>query len=330
MLKNKKIVIVVGLIVLIAILFLSLSLKKKSAQPLIKNIPMPKIESSIGGAIKVESRLQEGKIEIPTKLPVYTLGTTPISPEESKQIAVNFGFAGNPQIYIDARFGIVHIWSEAEKGNLRIVLDAQIIDYKGPFTPTKAGSIFPPEEEAIAKSKRFLIGRLLAAENQLLSPTIRYLTTTDENYSEVAKDLADVIDIIFKESINGHQIVNSTTEVGTINVKLNRENDVVSIYIDRTSQIAGFAEYKTKTFSELVSSLPMAKIQSIDSGIVDFSAIPLSLFDKIVVENAKIAYYQELSGKQQYLQPIFVLESSALFKTGQTVSAILYLPALAE
>jgi len=326
MFKNRKLII--GLMLLAGLLLVLKSRSQPAVIPL-ERLPQPKIESpSREASLKIESRLQSDKISIPNKLPVYTLSTTPVSLEESVQIATNLGFTGSPQVLNDARFGTVYIWSEAANGNLRIVPTTHIIDYKTPLATPKTGTTFQPEEETVAKAKRFLISRSLTTEDKLSLPKVRYIAITDESYAEVNQDLADLVDIIFIETINGYQLVNPTTEIGTINVKIDRNNNIVSVYVDKADQIVSAADYKVKTFSELVLSLGAAKIQSLDNGNIDPSSLPASSINKIVVNNANIAYFQELSIKQQYLQPVFVLEGTALLDGGQTVPVLLYLSAL--
>lgn len=329
MFKNKKFtIIIIAALMFVAIILFLWPRQKIILRP-VSELPKPTIETAIKGVLTVESHLSADKIQIPSRLPVYTIDTTPLSLEESATIAANLGFTATLQILADARFGATYVWSEAKVGNLRVVPAVLIIDYKAPFTAITKDKQFEAEKEIVSKAKRFLISRSLKTEDRLSSPKVRYLATTDESYLAVEKNSADLADITFQENINNYQIVNPTTEVGTINVKLNRENDIVSVYIDKTNKIISSADYGVKTFPELVSSLPAAKIQSLDKGMVDPTAVSASI-DKVVIESATIAYYQELSIKQQYLQPIFVLEGTALFKSGQAVPALLYLPALAE
>lgn len=329
MFKNKKLTIAVLLALAIIAIILFLWPKQKSSLRPTSELPKPKIETAVNTILAVESHLSADKVKIPPRLPVYTVGTTAISLEDSSAIATNFGFTTAVQVLADARFGPTYIWSESNIGNLRIVPVTHIVDYKAPFIAVSKNKQFESEKEIISKARRFLISRSLENEDKLLSPKIRYLTTTDESYIAVEKNLADLIDITFPESINNYQVVNPTTEVGTINIKLNRDSDVISVYLDKTSQIISSADYAVKTFSELTASLSAAKIQSLDNGVIDPTAVSTSI-NKVVIENATIAYYQELSAKQQYLQPIFVLDGTAVFKTGQAVPVILYLPALAE
>lgn len=327
--KNKKFTIAVLLALAVIAIILFLWPKQKSALRPTSELPKPKIETAANTALTVESHLSADKVKIPSRLPVYTIGATPISLEDSTSIATKLGFTIAPQVLTDARFGSTYVWSESSIGNLRVVPMIQIVDYKAPFVLVTKDKQFETDKELISKARRFLISRSLETEDKLLSPKIRYLTTTNESYITVEKNLADLVDITFPENINNYQIVNLTTEVGTINIKLNRDSEIMSVYLDKTNQIINSADYPVKTFSELVASLSEAKIQSLDNGVIDPAAVSASI-NKVVIENATMAYYQELSAKQQYLQPIFVLEGTAVFKAGQTVPVVLYLPALAE
>ncbi|MBI5356375.1 hypothetical protein HZB78_02055 [Candidatus Collierbacteria bacterium] len=329
--RTLTIVVIAALGITIVMLILNKAFQKR---PSFQKPPVhkPIIESNYSkGSLNIEALLKKSDINIPASLPVYSLGQSNLSLEESVKIAFFFGFSDDPQSLNDVRFGPVYIWSDTKIGNLRIVANLRIIDYKrAQSQPETRKGPFKSEQEIVSKAKRFLVGTGLITEEISSSSQVRYLNMVEEGLIEAEKENAGVAEIRFKEILSQYPVVNATPDVGTINVTLNRENSVVSAYIDQTNILEIEGERQLKTFSTLLISLKDAKVLSLDNGNIDLSSLGENEINKIVVEGASIGYYQEFSQNQLFLQPIFILTGHAQFRNGKNVSALLYLPALAD
>lgn len=333
---SKKQIITVGIVITIAtiitliLLFFNSAFNKKAPvqqQP----IPQPVIESNYGeGSINIESLLKENDISIPSSLPLYSINQTAMSFEESSAVASRLGFSEDPQSLTDAKYGLVYIWSNNKIGNLRIVAGLHIIDYKGIPTNQPLKNSFKEEPEIISKAIRFLVSSGLILENSISSPQIRYLNLTEEGLAEAEKDAASVAEVRFEETLGQYPIVNATPDVGTINAILDRGSLVISAYIDRANIIKAESNRRLKTFSSMLASIREAKILSLDNGNIDLSSLSGARINKVTVNNASIGYYQEFSQNQSLLQPVFILRGIAQLRSGDNVSALLYLPALAD
>jgi hypothetical protein len=329
--KTLAIVAIAAIGITIVMLVLTKAFQKK---PISQQSPIPKpiIESNYSkGALSIESVLKKSDINIPASLPVYSLDQSEISLEESIKIAARLGFSESPQSLNDIRFGPVYVWSDTKAGNLRIVASLHIIDYKGvQAQPETKKNPFKSEQEIIARAKRFLVGAELTTEEAASSPQVRYLNMAEEGLIEAEKENAGTAEVRFKETLGQYPVINATPDVGTINVALDRENSVISAYIDKVSILKIEEGRQLKTFSALLASMKDAKVLSLDNGNMELSSLAKSEINKVIVEGASIGYYQELSQNQLLLQPIFVLTGHAQFRNGKSVSALLYLPALTD
>lgn len=333
---SKKQIITVGIVIAIAtiitliLLFFNNAFNKKSPVQQ-RPIPQPVIESNYGeSSINIESLLKESDIFIPSSLPLYSVNQTAMSFEESSAVASRLGFSEGPQSLNDVRYGLVYIWSNNRIGNLRIVAGLHIIDYKVIPTSQPVKIPFNEEPEIISKATRFLISSGLILENSISSPHVRYLNLTEEGLDEVEKEAASAVEVRFEEALDQYPIINATPDVGTINITLDRESSVISVYIDKVNIIKAEGNHRLKTFSSLLASIRKAKILSLDNGNIDLSSLSGVGVIKITVNNANIGYYQEFSQNQSLLQPVFILRGFAQLRNGDNASAILYLPALAD
>ena len=330
--KKKALIIVLGLALVIIVVLLVLDKVFKKPTPIQQPpIPEPIIESNYGKRLlNIESILKKSDIDIPPSLSVYSLGQSVISLEESKKVAFLLGFTGDPQSLNDIRFGSVYVWSDSQLGNLRIVANLHIVDFKANPSSLTIKTPFKNESEIVSKAKRFLVGAGLTTEEAASSPQIRYLDIEEEGLTEIEKGNANIVEVRFKEMIGQYPIINATPDVGTINVTLDRNNSIVSAYVDRVNIIRAEGEHRLNTFSAFQASLKEAKVLSLDKGNIDQSTLITSDVGKIIIENASIGYFQELVQNQLLLQPIFILTGRAQFRSGKNVSALLYLPALSN
>ncbi len=159
--------------------------------------------------------------------------------------------------------------------------------------------------------------------NNLNLSSVQFLKTATEGLTSGDRSSADFAYLLFEQKINGYPIISNAPGIGTVNVRINRDNKVVAFDMTLVNySIQSNTNYQIKSFDELVSSLPQAKIQNLDSS---FS----SLISKVTITDAKISYLREYSTNQTILQPIFVLTgTTGSNDSSQGTPVILYLPAI--
>ncbi len=65
------------------------------------------------------------------------------------------------------------------------------------------------------------------------------------------KGVAQYADVHFVESLGEYPIVNTTASLGTIDVTINRNNQIVAVYVDRPGSLTKQQDYLLKNFTEL-------------------------------------------------------------------------------
>ncbi len=304
---------------------------KKEEETSTQTLPQPVIQApiEIGEVYNIISNLNKNDIQIPENLPIYTLKTAPFSFDESTDIAKSLGFSEILRSLDDINLGKVYV-SYENAGSIRIVPSLRLTDFKARVEYDLPDKTFPNDEELKSIAKNYLVDKGLVSEENLEFSQIRFLNLSIDQISIVEKNSANIADVQFREKLGQYPIINVTTGVGTINVKINREGKVASVYVDRTGTISEQKEYPTKTFEELESLMIEAKIVALDQGNINLFELTEEEIVSIAIDKAHIAYFQEYEANQALLQPVFVLRGNAELKTRGTVSATLYLPAISN
>lgn len=334
--KNRKkqiatIIIGIAIGVLLAILF---AVKKEPTQQPpkkeIQPIKPPKVTSNADARFAIELSLSPEKLSIPPQLPIYQLSTSPMTSDEAVSIATAMGYKTSPFTLNDANLGTVLVWIDDSR-TLRIILATQLIDYKSGVSPelSTTGS-FPKDQQLMSTAKDFLTQKGILPIENVKFDEIRYLTFATEDAKVTTKEKANIANVVFSQRLNNYPIVNITPGAGNISVAISNGGKILSALIDKTNTIVSSSEYPLKTFSDLKSSLNEAKLQLLDQGNIDITALSSNAIKKIVVQEVTIAYFQENSPTQSLLQPIFILKGTSELVSGQQVSALLYLPAVSD
>lgn len=324
----RRILFIVTGAVILMVLYYVFFLRKPQPQ-LSTQIPIPSIVDRSEIKLNIESQLKPDSIKIPATLPVYTVTTGSISFGEADTIAKNLGFTGQAERSSDVNSGIVYDWI-SDTSELLVIASVRVIDYKNTIISDLLAA-FPTEADLATQAKTFLQKNGFLEGTDVEFTSVGYLKADATEYGASDKNAGNIADVQFVEKAGDYPIVNSTPGVGSISVKIDRAKNVVAVYIDKSGKILDKKDYPTKSFKDLVANLPNAKIQMVgtpfhrDTDIVDATQIK-----KIVVDSASIAYLKEYSSAQTFLQPIFVLRGAAQMQSGESLSALLYLPALSD
>ncbi|KKU29113.1 MAG: hypothetical protein UX80_C0006G0058 [Candidatus Amesbacteria bacterium GW2011_GWA2_47_11b] len=327
--KSRKFLLISGLAVLsvISVVYL-LSVTKKSSPSPTSNIPIPKITSPVEREVVIKSELKESDVSIPSSVPIYRLSSDPLSPTQIALVAARLGFNTQPTVLTDANYGDVYFWYSSEM-SLRIIPTDYLFDYGVNLDPLPANS-YPSDESLVDAARQFLEKNILPADTSVQLSSLTFINPTTEGFETAPKDDSSLADIKFLEKVNNLTVVNDTVEIGTINVRIARNLTVISVYADIVPSLDKQQDVPLKMFVNLVDSVSSAKLQSLNEGNVDIFTTPSSNIEKIVVNEASLAYYKVSSKQSNLLQPIFVLKGQAYLKNGQVVSALLHLPAAKE
>ncbi len=272
--------------------------------------------------ITITSTLSPEGISIPPTIPVYQLSPLDLSTSNINNLAKLFGFT-TPSYQTTGVDGTVYFFSENGR-QLRIVPDLSLVDYKH-FSDTPSANLFPSDSQLINTAQNFLNSLNLA--KNLVFKQINFINYDDEHFYTVNHNQATYAHIYFEQVIDKYPIINTSPKFGTISIMLNKDSQVVQIYLDSFSTFTPQSNINLKTFTQLEKSISSATIQSLDNGNLQSDSQEINQLTRIVVSSAHIAYLKDVS-TPNLLQPIFVLNGTGYLSSNKTVPALLYLPAI--
>lgn len=326
--KKKKLLAFVLFILLILFLLWLRGRREEASLPQTTEqiLPTPKIDTTVANLFPIEAEFDKQSVLIPKELPVYSFSSSKMSFPEADMTATALGFKNQSFVLNDALDGTIHVWSEKNK-YLQISLDRKIIDYKNTITYPLSAS-FLPEDQFINIASKFLTDNKLVYGN-ISVDIIRYVDTKAEGYRTVPKELANGIDILFRQKIGEYEIVNNTEGIGTTFVRLNRQGEIGAAYSDNADRQLNMTQnYPVMQYEQLINNLKNARVQLLDNGNIYLPDTSARNIKRIAVKKVSIVYLQETKVDQELLQPVFYLEGEAKLSDDRVVSAILYLPAV--
>lgn len=330
---NKKHIILIGLVIIIASALFLYNKKSKTTETDKASIIAPSkpvIKSDIEGKFKVENSLNEGDFNFPKTLPTITYINKLIDIEFATNLKNSLGINEDFLEFNDTFEGKKFI-ANSDTNYLVVTPKTNIIKYG--LANADFDKILDKgykDEDFVDIATNFLIDNSLFDKNQILYSTIKYLKRSDrsEGLEESKRDEAEIIAVSFNYLSNKYEIANDFSTKSPIYVEMTRDGRIFNSEIKLVNEIkVGITEYPVKNYQEFISTIDESKLISLGGDY--FSVSDLKSIDDIKqmsLKSIKIAYYD--NGKtDEYLQPVFVIEADVTIKDSASDTAILYLPA---
>lgn len=284
-----------------------------------------------GITLDIRIDIPENNFPQVNSLPVYTLLTSNIPQQTANEIANSLRFS--PQTkndFNDVNSGRVNVWFGDDGRLLRIVAGLGIVEYKTTNSEGKTTTgVTISESEAIDIANSFISSNnLLITDLTVGEPDIDYIILEHEGKVITSPENAQFINLNYPLKINNYTIVNDTPGVGSVNVIIDNERQIVSAYINNVPSVDPDGEFDLKNYKEFTNTINQAELQMLDNGNIPIYQVTEDLISHITVNQIDIAYYEEQRSTRKTLQPIYLLNGIARLNDGREVVALLYLSAL--
>lgn len=328
--KRARLVMIFGVTLALVMAVLVVFLKvKKEKKAIVPEVPVPKFSSpykTLVGQYLVEFDLDPERLSLPPSLSVFEIQESPLDEIFIRDLAENLGFADEPLVNQDPLLG--DTWLYFGTGySLRVIPGKKIIDFKTGLTPrgTFIGSI--DEDLAQNKALAFLEDNGFLETSDLTLHKITPIAVGLEGHID-PNGSPTMVSLSFVKTFNGFKVLAASAETGIVNVTLNADYEILSVYLDDLPVVSQGSAYPTKSFDEVVSSSEKeASLQSLADGKLNPSDVVIRV-SKIVITDIEVAYVQEIASPETYLQPVYLLKGTATLEDGSKVKALMYLPAL--
>ncbi|HVZ12818.1 MAG TPA: hypothetical protein VG965_07370 [Patescibacteria group bacterium] len=338
--NNKKInpkallLIAVFFIIIVLIAFVSLLIPQRNTSPNQQAlsptpaqlpetvvVPTPAIQTP---ASVVVNRLGDVTLpkqlpSLPTKIKIYTLSQTQISPLKASDIARSLGFTGEGQTSSTTN-GDALIFQQSD-GNLVFYLTGGSIQY---YPETNTASAVTTEQQAL---------KIGIEAIKKFSP---YVDTLIPNYSSKTyyvgnEDLRQVdsfassnfIDLPFSDSVDSRIIYSQFGDSASAHVWISKSGGINRITVAVPPQLTGTVDKETLSVGD--AEKQVAAGRGIISKYGDSDSGPLPTPEKTSLNEVELAYFRDSNNKTLY--PIFVFSGTST-AGGSNYPITVYLPAL--
>ncbi len=313
---NKKTLFIgLGLLAILATLYLYFQLKGKSA---LVSSPST-LPSSHYGDVNLESAITAEDFKtVPPKMTVYDASMQPFTEAEVAKIAQSLDFTSAPSILDNPQGGKVINWYQ-ETETFKVNLPYGPFDYK--VREFSYENVSPAIESALTQTGLdFLTSHQFVLRDQILLDSVRIEPYAAERETGAVEVMVYLVK--FRQSVNDYPIVNLTDGVGTVSVNIDSQKKVIRAFVDKVQNYAPKQQMETIPFSQYQKVFQQAKVQYVQSHEVNNSTIV-----KVSIKSVKPGYLKQVSGDQVTLRPILILSGKAMLSDNTSADATLYLPA---
>jgi hypothetical protein len=287
-----------------------------------------------GNKYSITFSIPKNSYNILSKIPVYKIENRVLSDEQANTIARNLGFTSNPIKAKDAVYGMNYTYIKGSDF-VTILPESRSIEFKAGIgfddiaTFTKTPS--PNEMEEIARNY-ITSHKLSTSQDQIKLQAVEFVYLDPGGHITPRSQGNNTARVTFIKELSGIPLTGEFYTKGSIEILINANKNITSLYMIETPNLAITEEYSTKTYDEVRKTIGQAKLQSLDNGklpLEDFLAYNLQI-RSVSVHKASLAYVLDISKNQELLQPTIILEGTAALSNFTSVPAVLYLPAISE
>ncbi len=326
---KKKILIGLIAVFLLAVFYLIYISRLNKNKVAVLTPPAPDIQSSLIGKLPVKLSVKKDEFKFPKALPILSFSKRNISKANAQNLAQNLKIQGQIEEFEDISEGVKYYASD-DSYFLVITPKSSIIKYgvsSGllPAVPRKILS----EEDLKNLALSFFLNNGFYGENQVKPMGVRYLkrSSLNEGLEKAELSSAEVVQVDFSFSSEDYQVFSQYSVNPLIFVQLLPNGEIYySEAVFSSSVQKGFSDYPLKTFEDIASSLSEAKLINLSGDYISISDLSIKDIQELDIQTIRLAYLLE-DGKEDSLQPIFILEGPAKISGSSANKAILYMPA---
>lgn len=336
MTTRRKITIIAITLTIIGLVYIALRPKTAPAPRPNPSIPVgtPNLQSNTKPRGSVNIAFTKESFPQKTELPLLSINPSiskELDEKEVKQISSTFGFTNEPIIANDITKGKTFIWADETK-SLVVYFGAKNFVYSnyGPAQPTTQKLT---DQQIISTAKDFLLKHNIVAESDLGEASIFFSTVNQQKdvLVETTKEEATLYRVLFSQKFEELPLVFLNPNLAPITVDVIRNGQVRHADITRLENIARTKEkYQVKTFEQVNSSINTAVIMNVDNGAVSLIDTNPDDFTNITLNEVSLGYLID-SPSPVTLFPVYIFKGTTVLKsTKETVSIVMYMPAIAE
>lgn len=333
--KTRKILLVVGVIILIGVVVFVLISKDEAPTITEAAPPVPKPIIEIPGndisTLSTKFSISESLFPTIKKLSVYSWEDTPIFANFPEAAAFAAGLdLKDYQAVKDVFDGEIYIFTSSNAGLSTPKSFAQLsyLDdvREGSYVQTSSASI-PSKEEAVEEAKKFIdkngFDSSLLSVNEVTLTYLKPQPSEPPLFETNSKEDARAVLVEFQMAINSYPIYAAFSRDYAMQFIIGPGGKVIGLKmrnLGKAGEVLG--EYPLKNRTEAIKSLEAG-----EGKLVYTNDIPLGNLKEFTATKVYLAYLQS---KESTLQPIFVLEGFGLVGEKRMDKVILYLPAIAN
>lgn len=325
---KKKILIII--LIVVAFLFVLFFYFSKQEEKLPSPIVLkPQIPTYIEGKLPIQSSITKDKYNVPKTASILSFNLEPITKNNALKTAESLGFTEVVNEFKDTNEGVKYYWFN-DKYSLVITPKTGKIKYYSssseiPDVQNKQLSndgILDNANDFISKSSITNLNNIKTTEILALKKN-----QLSGGLEKTSANQADVYQVNYTYNALDYEILTLDPSFPLIFVQILPDGSIHSMEITKLANLSENPDkVELKTFEDFSNTFPEAKLVSLLNDYVNISNLTVENISNITIDNVKLVYLLD-SYTSQKLQPVLLLEGSALVTNSNADRAILYLPA---
>ncbi len=320
----------IGLITLttISVIFIFFISRQKRESPQIAP-QKPNIPSAITGTLPINIAIDKSNFDFPPELPTLSISLKNIDKTYIESLSNKLGLGTGLNQFDDVNEGVKYYTDDGDRFFVATV-KTSIIKYGMSFSRVPVTQSENISNEEITKiATKFITENGLYREDQIKAQPVIYFKedSTSEGLEETDRKSAQLFQVGFAFKSSSYQIVKDSSEGQQIFVQILPDGTIFNSEILLINDIQeGFTKYPLKTYEDLNTSLNQAKLISLTGAYISPLDLTIDDIQNLKIEKIRLVYFLE-KGKENLLQPIYILEGPAEISKSSANYATVYIPA---
>ncbi len=302
---------------------------RRGETPLSVTPPRPSISSSIAGKLPIEILVKKDDFDFPTTLPLLNISKGRLDRNIVLEFSNKLGLGENIEEFEDINEGIKY-YTNSDKYFLVATPKTSMLQFglssnEFPNVVKKALT----DEDVSRIATEFVVKNGFYSRDQIQNSPVKYYRRANVGEGLEASDRgsAEVFQVGFILKSADYEILSSFSTNSLISVQMLPDGQIYNAEILLVGEPQkGITEYPLKRYDDLAANLNEARLISLYGDYISPSDTKIQNITSLKVEKIRLAYLLE-EGKENFLQPIFLLEGPASIISSSVNYATLYMPA---
>ena len=326
--RKKYIFAVLGILALAAVVFVVVKVRQTGEEAAVTP-RKPDIPNYVVGKLPIEILVKPEGFNFPARLP--TLSVTKRSFD--KNIAVSFaeklGVGSTLDEFEDINEGIKY-YASTDKYFFIATPKTSVIKFGLSVSELPAvASKGIGDNEFISIATKFLTDNGFYTEEQIKPLPIAYFKSSPvtEGLEKTDRASAGLFEVGFIPSSSEFDILTNYSAAPQILLQILPDGTMYNAEVLLVSSIQkGLTDYPLKAYEDVVAGLGEARLIGLSGDYISPSDLMIKDISSLKVEKISLVYLLE-QGKEDLLQPIFLLEGPAVIRNSTANYAVIYMPA---